>query len=53
MVDSDSDRDTVLSLAIAHAGPPLLRRLIDEGADAFATTSDRSHHIFGYLFENS
>lgn len=47
------DRDTVLSLAIARAGPALLQRLIDEGADAFAITSDRSHHKFGYLFENS
>lgn len=47
------DRDTVLSLAIARAGPALLRRLIDEGADAFAITSDRSHYNFGYLFENS
>ncbi|ROV93288.1 hypothetical protein VSDG_06838 [Cytospora chrysosperma] len=53
VVDSDGDMDTVFSLAIARAGPALLRRLMDEGADAFVTTSDRSHHIFGYLFENS
>lgn len=49
----DGDRDTVLSLAIARAGPTLLRRSLDEGADAFATTSDRAHHPFGYLFENT
>lgn len=53
VADSDGDRDTVLSFAIARAGPMLLRRLINEGADVFATTSDRSHHTFGYLFENS
>lgn len=49
----DSDGDTVLSLAIARAGPELLRRLIDESADAVATTSDASHHPFGYLFEKT
>lgn len=52
VVDSD-DRVTVLSLAIAWAGPALLRRLIDEGADAFATTSDGSHHTYGFLFEDT
>ncbi|KAJ4414703.1 hypothetical protein N0V82_007754, partial [Gnomoniopsis sp. IMI 355080] len=53
VVDSIAKRETVLSLAIARAGPALLRRLIDEGADALATTSDWSHHIRGSLFDNS
>lgn len=52
-VDSEGGKDTVLSLAITRAGPTLLRRLIDAGADAFATTSDRSHHPLGYLFKNN
>lgn len=58
VVDDDDgtnsgDRDTVLSLAIARAGPALIRRLLDDGVDALATTSDRSHHPYGYLFANS
>lgn len=36
-----------------HRSEALLRRLIDKGADVLATTCDRSHHMFGYLFENS
>lgn len=53
LVDGDeSIKDTVLSLAIARAGPALLRRLIDEGADALATTYDFSHDIFRDLFRN-
>lgn len=43
--NSDGAGETVLSLAIARAGPALLRRLIDEGADAFATTSEWSPHL--------
>lgn len=50
-VDSDDrDKDTVLSLAISRAGPTLLRRLIEAGADALATTSGRSHDDIYFAF---
>lgn len=46
----DRDKDTVLSLAISRAGPTILRRLIEAGADALATTSSRPHDRIYFAF---
>ncbi|ROW15301.1 hypothetical protein VPNG_03024 [Cytospora leucostoma] len=51
--DRRGDGDMVLHLAITRAGPALLQRLLDGAADAFATTTDVSYTVFGFLFEST